>query len=321
MKMFQIEVRGAGRGVRGARCCPLLSILTILFAVFVAGAPAQAQFYGKRTLDVGKSAATDNDATKKLMALVGVDQKMDAVVPVNARFRDHNGKEVRLGSLLGERPVLLMMISYACTQLCTVQVEVMVQSMKEMEFRAGKEFDVIIASIDPSETSVTAGEARATFLKRYERKGVESGVHFLSGSQESITALTKATGFRYTLDKRTGQWIHPDAIMLLTPQGHVSRYFLQLKYDPRDLRLGVVEASRNRIGSALDYLALACFHWNPNESRYGFGIMSVLRLLGTVTLLLMAFGIMAMVRHERRAKSQKPDEREPKLPLESGLKV
>ena len=237
-----------------------------------------------------------------LMKQVGVDQKMDAQLPLDMPFRDDAGNDVKLGRYFTDKPVMMMMISYTCAQLCTVETEVLATNLNGISFLPGRQFEIVVASIDPRDKTKDAVKARDNFLKQYKRPGVGVGVHFLTGDEASIKALAKSVGYRYAWNKTTKEYAHPDAVMLMTPQGKVAQYFLQLKYYDKDLRRGIIGASQSRIGTPLDYLALSCWHRNPTTGQYTLNILGVLKLAGVATLLVMALGIALMVSNDKRGK-------------------
>ena len=194
---------------------------------------------------------------------VGFDQKLNQQVPLDLTFRDETGAPVRLGDYFGARPVILTLNYYRCPNLCTLLLTKLVETMRGMAFDAGDQFTVVTISIDPRETPAIAAAKKATYLDRYGRPGAAGGWHFLTGEQPTIAALAQAVGVRYAYDPRQDQYAHPSGITLLTPQGKISRYFFDLAYTPQDLRLGLVEASANKIGSPLDEVLLRCYHYYP----------------------------------------------------------
>ncbi len=247
-----------------------------------------------------------NDYSKKLLKQVGIDQKLDEQVPVNLTFRDESGKEVRLGQYLGDKPAMVLMLSYACTQLCTAELEALVYTLKDLSFTPGKEFNLLVVGIDPAETPAMAKGNKDEFMKKYERPAAASGVHFLTGDESSIKALTASTGYRYVYDKVWKQWIHPSAVVMLTPEGKVARYFLKLDYSPRDLRYGLIESSASRIGSPVDYFVLSCgVHYS--NGKYTFAVEKLMRAAGALTILILAVGIVGMMRREKYRNPSSPE--------------
>ena len=256
----------------------------------------------------GEQGALDHDTPKSLMKQVGIDQKMNSQVPLTAPFTDESGKAVTLTKYLGQKPVMLSLISYTCTQVCTAEAQTMQATLQDLQFTVGKDFDIVVVSIDPRETSAMATAHKVENVKNYGRKGSEDGWHFLTGTDASIKALAKSIGYRYALDPATKEYVHPDGLMLLTPQGRVSRYFYNLNYPVRDVKFGLMEASQRKIGSPLDYLAMTCFHYNPTTGKYDLLISAILKIAGISTVLGMALGIGLMLRSEKRrdAQSLKP---------------
>lgn len=231
---------------------------------------------------------------------VGIDQKLDSAVPADIPFVDHNGRDVRIGSYFGARPVVLVLAYYECPVLCTQVINGVVSSILPLTFNAGREFDVVVVSFDPGETPAMAAAKRADFVRRYGRSGTDAGIHFLTGRESSIAALTQAVGFRYAYDEAIDQWAHPAVITLLTPQGHVSRYLFGIEFAPRDLRFALIEATDNKIGTVIDQAMLFCYNYDPETGRYGFAIMTAVRGAGLLTLVLLGTFIVVTLRRERR---------------------
>jgi protein SCO1/2 len=235
---------------------------------------------------------------------VGIDQKLDQPVPVDATFVDETGRTVRLGSYFaGGKPVVLQMAYYRCPMLCTIIQRGLVAALKTLNVDAGKDFTVVVVSIDPGETPALAEEKRQEFLERYDRADVAGGVHFLTGREDAIKALASAVGFRYTYDPSIGQYAHPAAVMVLTPEARVSRYLFGVEFAPRDLKFALMEASDNRIGSVVDQALLYCYHYDPASGKYGFAIMTVIRIGAILTLLALGIFIVMHLRRDRRQVS------------------
>jgi protein SCO1/2 len=229
---------------------------------------------------------------------VGIDQKLDQQIPLDLVFRDEDGREVKLGNYFGSKPVILSLVYYDCPMLCTQVLNGLVGSLKALPFDAGREFTVVTVSFDPREKPELARAKKEGYMHRYGREGAAQGWHFLTGEQASIDALTHAVGFRYAWDEQTQQFAHASGIMVLTPEGKLSRYFYGIEYSPKDLRLGLVEASANKIGSPVDQLLLYCYHYDPATGRYGFVIMNAIRVLGVATFLGLALLIFMLKRRE-----------------------
>jgi protein SCO1/2 len=229
---------------------------------------------------------------------VGIEQHLDEQIPADLNFRDETGKPVRLGDYFGKKPLILNLVYYNCPMLCGEVLAGLESAMRVMKFDVGKEYDVLTVSFDPRETPEMATKKKVEFLKRYGRAGAADGWHFLTGPQESIDALTKAAGFQYQYDPKTGQFAHATAIVLLTPGGKITQYYYGVEYAPKDLRLGLIQASQNKIGTLADQVLLYCYHYDPNTGKYGAIISRVLQLsalatilgLGTLMIVLIRFG-------------------------------
>ena len=225
---------------------------------------------------------------------VRIEQKLDQQLPLDLTFRDESGREVKLGDYFGQKPVVLAFVYYDCPMLCTQVLNGMVTSFRVLPFQIGKEFDVVTISFDPRETPALAQSKKkiyVDYLPERMRAGASNGWHFLTGDPANIEKITQAAGFHYRYDEATKQFAHGSAIMLTTPQGKLSRYYYGIEYPARDLRLGLIESSANRIGTPVDQLLLYCYHYDPATGKYGAAVMKIMRIAGVVTLL----GIVAML--------------------------
>jgi protein SCO1 len=218
---------------------------------------------------------------------VGIEQHLDAQVPPDLTFCDDTGKTVRLGDYFGRKPLILNLVYYNCTMLCGEALAGLASAMRLVKFDVGNEFDVVTVSFDPRETSEMAAAKKKDYVARYGRANAAAGWHFLTGEAESINALTKAAGFQYQYDAKSNQYAHATAIMVLTPQGRISRYFYGVDFPPKDLRMGLVEASQGKIGNAVDAVLLYCYHYNPETGKYGAMVANILRLAAAATILLL----------------------------------
>ncbi len=225
---------------------------------------------------------------------VGIEQHLNEQIPADLQFRDESGKTVRLGDYFGKRPMILNLVYYKCPMLCSEVLSGLTSALKPMKFDVGKDFDVLTVSFDPRETPSDAIETKAKWLPRYGHPGAAQGWHFLTGPQDSIEALTKAAGFGYDYSDKSGQFAHGTAIMVLTPEGKIAQYYYGVEFSPKDLRLAMVQASNNKIGSLSDQILLYCYHYDPNAGRYSVLILRVLRLAGVATMALL-FGFMAVM--------------------------
>jgi protein SCO1/2 len=226
---------------------------------------------------------------------------LNAQVPLDLTFRDETGRPVRLGDYFGKKPIVLTLVYFECPMLCTQVLNGAVAAMKMLSFTIGDEYDVITVSFNPKETPALALSKKTTYVAKYGRPPAASGWHFLTGDEPSIEALAGAVGFRYTFDPTTQQYVHASAIMVLTPQGRVSKYFYGIDYPPKDLRLGLIEASSGKIGTPVDQLLLYCYHYDPHTGKYSMMVLNVLRLAGVATVVLIGGFITMMWRRERRA--------------------
>lgn len=227
---------------------------------------------------------------------VGIQQNLNQPLPLDLTFTDDLGRNVRLGDYFGKKPVILSLVYFNCPMLCGEVLSGLEHSLRMMTFDVGSEFDVVTVSFDPKDTPEMAAKKKAEFLKRYKRAGAERGWHFLVGKQEAIDALTKAVGFQYEYDPKTQQFAHVTAIMIATPDGKIAQYYYGVEYPPKDLRLGLVEASKGKIGTVADQLLLYCYHYDPEQGKYSATILRVLRLAGLATMLSLGTLIFVMIR-------------------------
>ncbi len=256
--------------------------------------------YGARP----QSGAMSSSGLPKALKEVSIEQKLNEQLPLDLMFRNEKGEAVKLGDFFGKKPVVLALVYYECPMLCTQVLNGMVSAFKVLSFKAGEEFDVVTVSFDPRETPALASAKKKTYvgyLPEAKRNPAAKGWHFLTGDEESIRRLTDAVGFRYYFDEATNQFAHASAIMVATPEGKLARYFYGIEYSPKDLRLGLIEASENKIGTAVDQLLLYCYHYDPATGTYGAVVMNMIRLGGVATLVLM--GVLFFVLR-RRAASQ-----------------
>ena len=233
---------------------------------------------------------------------VRYDQRLGEQVPLDLPFRDENGKPVRLADYLGKKPAVLVLAYYHCPMLCDMVMQAVESGLKPLSLDPGKDFDVIVASIDPADTPERAQMKRRDILKRYARPAADAGWHFLSGPQASIERLANAVGFQYVYDSKLNQYAHAAGVVILTPGGKVSRYLFGIEYPPRDLRLGLVEASGGKIGGLADQVLLYCFHYDPVMGRYSSVTMNIMRLAGVATVI----SLVLLVALLRRRESPQP---------------
>ncbi|HEY9724195.1 MAG TPA: SCO family protein [Oscillatoriaceae cyanobacterium] len=241
-------------------------------------------------------------AEDHLLASVRFDQNLNAQVPLDAPFRDERGRKVTLGEFCRDRPVMLALVYFDCPNLCTPLLNAMTEAMLHVPLTAGRDFQFVAVSIDPRETPTLAYAKQQTYQARYGRG--QSGLHFLTGDAASIAAVAEAEGFHYAYDAMQHQYAHPAGFVILTPQGRISRYFYGLGFDPTALRLSLVAASGDRIGSPVDQLLLRCCSYDPITGRYGLVIQKVLFIAGVGTALLLVVGIGSLLLLERRKRRE-----------------
>jgi protein SCO1 len=244
---------------------------------------------------------------------VGIEQHLDEQIPPGLEFRDETGKPVHLSEYFGKKPMILNLVYYQCPMLCGEVLSGMESALRVLKFDVGKEFDVLTVSFDPKETPEMAAAKKAEFLKRYGRSGAEQGWHFLTGPAASIDALTKAAGFQYQYDPRNGQFAHATAIMVLTPEGKIAQYYYGVEFAPRDLRLGLIQAAQNKIGTVVDQVLLYCYHYDPDTGKYGAIISRVLQLSAGATVLILGTFLVVMFRmgSSSTARSRLTSDRRP----------
>jgi len=237
-------------------------------------------------------------------ALIGVafDQKLGARVPGALEFRNEMGHKVRLGDEFGKRPILLNFAYYQCEDLCPLMLNGLVKSLRALSFAAGQQFSVLTVSIDSRDTPALAAAKKENIINKYSRSVPADGWRFLTGDAVAIRQLTEAVGFRFNFDSETERFGHPAGIVLLTSEGKVSRYFYGIEFSPRDLRLGLIEASADRIGSPIDQLLLFCYHYDPASGKYGLLVTRVIRSAGIATVLALSIFIVVMLRREATGK-------------------
>jgi len=228
---------------------------------------------------------------------VGIDQDLDAQVPLDLAFRDENGMPVMLQQYFDGKPVILSLVYYNCPMLCSQVLSGVTDAVNLLKLDPGKDYRLLTVSFDPKDTPQGAARQRAEHLQHLARPGAGQDWHFLTGSETSIQQLTRAVGFRYKWDPTTQQFYHATAIMLLTPQGKVSKYFYGVEYNPTDLRLGLIQASHNQIGSVVDQILLFCCKYNATTGKYDFFVGRILSIAGAFTLVILGGFLFVMFRY------------------------
>lgn len=233
-----------------------------------------------------------------LIRQVSFEQKLDEQVPLDLSFVDSKGQAVQLGDYLGQKPVILSLGYYECPMLCSLVRNGLFESLKALDFSVGEEFELVIVSIDPRETPEIAEMKRQSSLLEYGRSRSGEGWHFLVGEEPAVSALAETIGFHYVYDAKLDQYAHPSGIVILTPEGKIARYFYGIDYPARDLRLGLVEAADNKIGSAIDQLLLLCYHYDPVSGEYTLLIMNIIRVVGMLTVVGLAGFVYFLLKRE-----------------------
>jgi protein SCO1 len=233
-----------------------------------------------------------------VLELVGFDQRLDAEVPLDLVFRDEKNEPVSLRYYLQDKPVVLALTYFECENLCPMVRHGLVESLRPLAFTVGQEFDVVVVSIDPDETSAIAATVKQETVAEYDRPGSEAGWHFLTGDHESIDQLADAIGFRFAYDGEIDEYAHPSGLVLLTPAGKIARYFFGIEYPAQELRLSLVDASQNQIGTAVDRLLLLCYQYDPTTGKYTLLIMTIVRTVSAITVVVIGMFLFIAWRKE-----------------------
>jgi protein SCO1/2 len=250
-----------------------------------------------------------SDKPLSILNGVGIAQNLNQQLPLSLTFTDDQGKQVQLGSYFGKRPAILALVYYQCPMLCSEELNGLTGALQMVSFVPGKDFNVIVVSIDPTEGTELAAAKKRIYLKRYGHPETASGWHFMTGTQPNIDALTKAVGFGYVKipgpDGRLTQFAHASSIQIVTPEGKLAQYYMGVEYSPKDLRLGLVEATANRIGSPVDNILTYCYHYDPKTNKHSLIVARVVQLGGLVTLCTLGGFMLVMFRRDAR-KDDRP---------------
>jgi protein SCO1/2 len=284
-------------------------ILTIfgMAALALAASAAQAQTVPS---NMGPTAATVPPALQN----VGFEPPLNGPMPLDLAFRDETGRSVRLQEYFGQKPVVLAFVYYGCPMLCNQVQQGVVGVLRMLSFNPGRDYEVVFVSFDSRETPEMAAEKKKKALAHFRRPETDSGWHFLTGSKESVEAATKAANFRFSFDAKSNLFAHASGVLILTPDGHISRYFYGIEYPGRDMRLGLVDASAGKIGTPIDHVLLYCYHYDPAAATYSASILKIMRLAGVLTVLCLVGGILISRRRETLAAA-----RNLRHPLSSGV--
>ncbi len=278
-----------------------VAILTAILAATTAAAVFAQSGPGGAPPAPAAAAAPATQGKPSILREVGIDQRLGESIPLDLYFRDENGRDVRIGDYFANgKPVILSLVYYECPMLCTQVLNGLASALDIVTMDAGKEFTVLTVSFNPRETPELAAAKKKSYLERYSRPGAEEGWHFLTGDSASIAALTHAAGFRYAWDPEINQYAHASGITVLTPRGVLARYFFGIEYSPRDLRLSLIEASENRIGTPVDHLLLYCYQYDPVTGKYGAVALNMVRAGGVATIVCLGAFLFFSLRAERR---------------------
>jgi len=263
---------------------------------------AQVSGYGE------KEQGSASDKPPSILNGVGVTQKLNGQVPLNLTFADDQGKQVRLGDYFGKKPAILALVYYQCPMLCSEELNGLTGALQMVDEVPGKDFNIVVVSIDPTEGTDLAAAKKRSYLKRYGHPETADGWHFLTGAQANIDVLAKAVGFGYVKipgpDGKLTQFAHASSIQIVTPEGKLAQYYLGVEYSPKDLRLGLAEASSNRIGSPVDNILTYCYHYDPQTNKHSLIVARVVQLGGLVTLCTLGSFMLVMFRKDYRAEHE-----------------
>jgi protein SCO1 len=268
----------------------------LLFAATIAFAQPPSSFQDK-------SVSTPSQVMPSVLKDVGIDQRLNQQVPLDLQFKDENGNTIKLGDYFNSgRPVILNMVYYTCPMLCDEELAGEASALSMLRFTPGKQYEIVSVSFNPDETPKDAAAKKKIFIERINEhldpKTDGSGWHFLTGQQPEITALAKAIGFRYHRDPATGQYFHATGLLIVTPAGKIAQYYYGVEFSPRDLRLGVIQASQEKIGTVVDAVLLYCCQYDPKTGRYGAVVANIMRLAGAATMLLLGGFLLVMYRRD-----------------------
>lgn len=235
-------------------------------------------------LGSGAVARAEDQTKPAFLKGAGIQQNLGSSIPLDLKFTDSTGKKVRLGDFFGSKPVILTLVYYRCPMLCTLELNDLTRGLNGLDLNPGTDFQVLTVSFDPNETSQDAAEKKATYMQSYKRSGADENWHFLTGDAANIKALTDACGFHFRYDPQFRQFVHPSGVMVLTPKGVLSRYFFGIDYELKDLKLSILEASGNKIGSLTNQLLLYCFHYDPTSGKYSLLVTRILKVAALLTM-------------------------------------
>jgi protein SCO1/2 len=236
---------------------------------------------------------------------IEIEQHLDAQVPLDLIFRDETGSQITLGEAMNGKPTVLALVYYSCPSLCNVVLNGVEGVVDAMKYEIGKDYNVVTVSIDPTEKPELARDKKHSHMVHLHREGADRAWYFLTGDEAAIQRLAGTVGFRYAYDPKTKQFAHAAGIMVLTPQGRISRYYYGVEYIPRDVEFGLVEASQGKVGNLIDQLTLLCFHYDPATGQYGFWVIGAMRI--AAVLMILGFATMYAFLYLRARKKKHND--------------
>lgn len=281
---------------KSTRALSAFANLVLSLALAVSGVDAFAQTDRK-----GEGEGTPNEMPKQLEN-VGITEQLGSSVDPTIAFKDERGNDVTMGSYLGKnKPVLISLAYFNCPGLCNFHLNGMVDALKEVSLKMGKDFEYLVVSFDDKETPLLASQKKQSYLRSFGNSEAAAGWHFLTGSAASVEALTKQVGFKFKWDEPSKEFAHASAAIMLTPDGKIARYLHGIHFEPKSLRLGLLEASEGTVGTIVDRFLLYCFHYDPKQNKYAVAAMSVMRIAGAATVLILALFIAPYWWRQRRA--------------------
>jgi len=274
-------------------------LLTATLAIALLATPLAGQSFFKGNPGAVRS---PDSGLPEALKKVAYDQRLGESVDKELILIDEHGAQVVLGDLMSDRPAVLALVYYGCPMLCSLSMNGLASSLKAVDLDPGEAFDVFVVSFDPDDTPTDAQRARARVLDLYAREGTEAGWHFLTAGPETIAALTESVGFSYVEDPETGEFAHAAGIVLLTPEGKISRYLLGVEYASRDVRLGLIASADEQIGNLVDQVLLYCYRYDPASGTYSAWTMNLIRIAGAIVVAIMATFIVLMLKRDKKTK-------------------
>lgn len=287
------SAKGIGRSSR-----VLATAAFLCLSALTPSLKAQVSSYGD------KESGPANDKPPSILNGVGIAQNLNHQLPLDLTFTDDAGKQVELGSYFGRKPAILALVYYQCPTLCSEELNGLTSALEMVDEVPGRDFNIIVVSIDPTEGTDLAAAKKRSYLRRYGHPETADGWHFMTGTQPNIDALTKAVGFGYVKipgpDGKLTQFAHASSIQIVTPQGKLAQYYMGVEYSPKDIRLGLIESSNNHIGSPVDNILTYCYHYDPGTNKHSLIIARVVQLGGAMTVILLGGFMWIMFRRDYR---------------------